>query len=347
MAFKNTEPNKREAKPAWDLVPKQLVLDIEKILQSKIIKTEIAWGGYSPSASYYLETEDGKEYFAKGTHPEQMAHGAAMLSQEIEIYKDIKYLKEISPEFLGSAKFGGEDDWYIGIWQKIDGFQKILPWDRNKELLVIKKLSEIHNDFTEADKLEKAEEYNFVDMFFKSNLLWVKIKNNIDIRNNFLSLFEDKEYAANWLDTNIDEIIKYQVKSKETTCKKSLLHFDLRSDNLGLDVNNNVLIFDWPNACYGAIIFDLIGLFITIDGEGGSKIPNLLKDYEEISKSQISIQDQKIALANISGYFACNAYRNIPEKLPRLRWIQKIQLQACLDWMETLFGFENSPKIKE
>jgi sulfur relay (sulfurtransferase) complex TusBCD TusD component (DsrE family) len=49
-------------------------------------------------------------------------------------------------------------------------------------------------------------------------------------------------------------------------------------------------------------------------------------------------------LSALAGFFADQAYRAVPPKLPRLRWMQKLMLHACLQALHRR-GIVDSPPI--
>jgi hypothetical protein len=59
----------RESKPAWCELPSELTEQVSKLLQSPIVDAEVAWGGFTPSATFVIQTGDGRKFFCKGTHP--------------------------------------------------------------------------------------------------------------------------------------------------------------------------------------------------------------------------------------------------------------------------------------
>ncbi|MGH6880006.1 MAG: hypothetical protein ACREFM_03735, partial [Hypericibacter sp.] len=60
LRFTEAPPAARENKPRWSDVPTAAVAALERALGASVAEAEIAWGGYSPSASFHLTLADGR-----------------------------------------------------------------------------------------------------------------------------------------------------------------------------------------------------------------------------------------------------------------------------------------------
>lgn len=127
LRFTEAPPAARESKPRWSDVPASAVHALERYLGASVTEAEIAWGGYSPSASFHLTLADGRHAFAKGTHPGQTREGRLSLAQEIESYRALPVLKGLAPDYLGAIEI---DDWSFLLLEAIEGARKALPWSR-------------------------------------------------------------------------------------------------------------------------------------------------------------------------------------------------------------------------
>lgn len=336
LVYDHPEPKAREDKPGFEALPPALLADIETVIGSKIIKSRMAWGGFSPAFSVCVETNNGGSFFIKGTHPEQTAHGAKMLEQEISLYKNVTALCDIAPAFHGTVALGGEDDWYLGIWEAIPGAHIIRDWDESRFDAVIMRLKQLYDhDLSKGDRSFIADmtETNFIKDIVSGEMSWQKFADNPDRQTNFANMFVDPDAGRNWLLQNSEALIGLSATPARDH-HHALLHFDMRADNIVFDATGRAWIIDWPNGCYGPIGYDVIALCCNMMADCGLPAWACLQHFESTTGFHLPQRDIDIILAQTSGYYALQAYRPVPEKLPRLRWLQKSLLFAALGWLE-------------
>lgn len=328
MAYRLPEPSRREDKPPFDAVPAALLDKIKDLLGSPVATGDIVYGGFSPSAGYRLTLEDGRKIFAKGTHPAEMSHGAATLRQEIHAYRKIGVLKDIAPRYHGFVADGDEDGWMLGFWDYIEQSPAPLQPVQLADMLV-----RMQADTDAGKNLEQAEKRNFIEFFFASDRKWKRIAAESKIREKFLTLFKDSRAADDWLSRNLSVLCALQDRIGEVSRQspRGLLHGDLRLDNIMQDKNAHLFIADWPNACYGPAVFDVAFLCAHAAASGIAPLAALFSLYHDRGGAFISTEHRHIMICSIAGFFADQAYRQVPERLPRLRWMQKIMLISLLE----------------
>jgi len=347
--FKFREPIEREKRPDWNLVPQAIVLKIENYLQDKIINGEITWGGFSNSAAFKIDLESGRKFFIKGSHPDQDSHGIKNLNQEIEIYRSISNIENISPEYIGYINDGDEDGWALAIFEYIDKVP-IAPWTEDKIISVFSTLRKIHNvKKTALDKnFPIARNKNYIERFFKPEGGWLRIREEKKIFNKFISIFEDRVKAQKWLGEILNIFCEYQLRVNDIGGHEGIIHQDLRSDNILFSKNDDIYLIDWANACYGPIVMDIAWFLPSISSESKFSFSELLFLYEEATSIKLRKIDVILAMVSISGYLADNIYRNVPDKLPRLRWMQKRIFWEILKEVSLLLDMNLSlPSIKK
>lgn len=329
------EPPKKEARPEWEALPPEVLSEIEKIT-GKIATAEIAWGGYSPSACFRATAEDGGKYFIKGSHPGQTAHGAKALRQEIHAYKTLNFLQQLAPRFHGSVSVGDEDDWRLGIWDMVDG-KTALPWTKKKTEAVVDLLWQLHSSVTRADvaDLPDGRESNHVSDFFLGERLWKRFEREDDSnrQQHFAGLFEDAGAAHRWLEKHLPELVRLQSRMYEMAGPEGVVHFDLRSDNILFNAEGRAVIVDWTDTCWGQVLLDIVLFAQCVAAESGIAPQTIIQHYETVSGHRYPREDVLSVVATVTGYFADNAWRAVPQELPRLRWVQSICLQAGLSWL--------------
>ncbi len=338
------EPAAREARPSWNEVPPALVAEIETLLGEKILGAEIAYGGYSPAADFIVRLAR-KKVFIKGTHPQQDAHGAEMLRQEVAAYQALPVLRDLSPAYLGTAGDPGPADngWLLAAFDYIDA-APTLPWTQEKLAAAFRLLGRIHNHAKTG--LPDARAKNYVEKFLKPEGGWLRFAAEPQTAAKFLTLFEDADAGRAWLAAALPLLCGLQENIGALGGPAGVLHQDLRSDNILFGLDGRAWLVDWPNACYGPVALDLAFFLPSVTAEGGGDIRALSALYRDVTGIEVSRQDMTWALASYAGHMADNAYRAVPARLPRLRWMQKSILWAMLEGLTALADIPPPPRFK-
>jgi len=122
--------------------------------------------------------------------------------------------------------------------------------------------------------------------------------------------------SSSWLQTSLPVLLDATRRAR--LHGSSLVHFDIRSDNICFEGARTLLV-DWPNACCGNPSLDFVGWLPSLTLEGGSFHKKLTREEVEL-------------LAMISGYWASRAGLPPPEGATSVRSIQLAQLRIALPW---------------
>jgi Phosphotransferase enzyme family len=122
----------------------------------------------------------------------------------------------------------------------------------------------------------------------------------------------------------------------ETLAGSTLLHCDVRSDNL-LVTAAGVVFVDWPHACVGAPVFDLVAWAPSVELEGGPPPEELLA----LSVTGASSDRDAVAplVAAFGGFLVRHSLQPSPPGLPTLRAFQAAQGAVALAWVRRLMGW--------
>ena len=125
---------------------------------------------------------------------------------------------------------------------------------------------------------------------------------------------------AAWLERSLPALI--EASDPALLAGDSLLHCDVRSDNLCLRDGRAVLL-DWNHARIGNAAFDIAAWLPSLALEGGPNPATF--GVDELA-------------AFISGYFAAMAGLPAPEGAPTVRGFQRAQLEVALPWTCAALG---------
>lgn len=125
-----------------------------------------------------------------------------------------------------------------------------------------------------------------------------------------------------WLNQALPALV-----SNEGRCQiegNSLTHWDLRSDNMCLTKDRAIFI-DWNNACLSNPQLDLGFWLPSLAYEGGPLPERIMPEAPEIA-------------AWVSGFFAARAGLPGISDAPRVRLVQRQQLETALPWAARALG---------
>ena len=120
-----------------------------------------------------------------------------------------------------------------------------------------------------------------------------------------------------WLTAALPLLLQYEEKCKPAG--DHLTHCDLRSDNMCITENNAIFI-DWNLACRSNPKLDLGFWLPSLTYEGGPEPERILPNAPEIA-------------AWVAGFFAARAGLSEVPDAPRVRLVQRQQLDAALPWV--------------
>jgi Ser/Thr protein kinase RdoA (MazF antagonist) len=112
---------------------------------------------------------------------------------------------------------------------------------------------------------------------------------------------------------------------------QTLVHGDVRADNLLLRADGTVAVVDWPHACRGPAWLDRLLLCVNLLLYGGVDVDPLVA---QLALDAGVPEDLLIdVLAGFTGYFLDAARQPPPPALPTVRAFQQAQADALLPWV--------------
>jgi len=332
----------RESKPPWDEVPSEAKIELARIAGGPIVDATIAWGGYGPSATFILRTARGEKFFCKGTHPGYTHAGQAAYELELYYYQTIPELAEFGPAFRGAVHHG---EWCLLVLDYVQRAIEVPPWTEAAFLDAITMLARFHRATPARvrDILPVAEHQTGIAALYAAENGW-KSLTAPDQRTRFFALFEARAAASRWLDAHLAEFVAHEARASKLVGPRSWVHHDIRSDNLLLRGEGPPLLVDFPFLAIGPTVMDVAFFLPSVAGEGGPHPREGLRRYEQVSGMRFDSAEVCAVVAAIAGFFAARAGQDEIPGLPRLRWVQKLQLFPSLTWLSEILGIEPPPR---
>lgn len=272
---------------------------IEAALGKRVANLRPIGRGYTPAQRLVVSFADGSSLFAKrGTTPDTVE----WLRRERRIYETLA--ASFMPHYLGWI----EDNYPILLLEDLSHAHWPPPWREDQIRDVVDTLPSLWgSSLSDIPKL--------VDLMGKHNG-WLQVAADPVP---FLSL---GMASASWLDAALPTLLA--IDSAQVVDGDSLLHLDLRSDNICFQ-DDRVVIVDWNLVCLGNPRFDLGFWLPSLEAEGGPPPEAILPDAGEIA-------------AIVSGFFAARAGLPLIPDAPNVRHIQQVQLRSALPWAVRSLG---------
>jgi aminoglycoside phosphotransferase (APT) family kinase protein len=329
----------REPKPSWSEVPAALREKIAGLVGEPIAKGEIVYGGFGPTATFALTTTSGAKHFVKGTHPGNTKEGHIAVLRECRGLTNYPELAAFGPRYLGMAE---EDGWTLAVLEFAARGKAVPPWSAADAQRAIEHVAAFHGA-TPARVATELRDIMSSDLLAKGSN-WHSL-NDARVRGSFVQLFAEPDSAERWLRAHLNTLIG--LKAQVPGGPRSWVHMDIRSDNFVFADDGRLLLVDWPVLSYGPRLLDIAFFLPSLEGEGGPACADGLSRYAAAAGLTFAAADLAIATATVAGFFAARAGEPEIAALPRLRWIQKLQLFPALGWMCDQLGIEHPPAPRQ
>lgn len=328
----------REAKPEWADVPPLLKHKIEELIGARVAAADIVWGGFGPSATFVLATESGAKYFCKGTHPGQTRQGHTALQHERVNYERFPELAQFGPAYIGGADDG---DWHVAVLDYVPRAIDVPPWTAEPTAAAIRLIAAFHRATPERAERKLTPIQHLAGFnLFRVMQGWISLAKSEEEQARFAAPFSDGGAALAWLKAHAEELAALEARAETMGGPRGWVHLDIRSDNLVFAADGKVQLVDWPILAFGPQLIDIAFFLPSLAGEGGPACGDGLRLYEHEAGIRFDDADIAIAAVTVAGFFAARAGEPEIPQLPRLRWVQKMQLFPALDWVCDCLGLE-------
>lgn len=280
---------------------------IERV-ETRLSQRAASWrrvsGGYTPAGRWVVTFEDGQSVFVKIGTTESTAN---WLRKERLFYEAVR--APFMPKFLAWDDDGEQP---LLVLEDLSGANWPPPWDAMRVQRMREALASVAATPPPTGLTRLADSAG--EMFGG----WCAIA--ADPRA-FLSL---GTCSPAWLDRCLPALIASEADGVAALDGESLLHFDVRSDNMCF-AGARTLLVDWNLACIGNPLFDVAAWLPSLEYEGGPK------------PEEVSTESSEFA-GLLSGYFASHAgLPSIPDA-PLVRRVQREQLFTALPWAVRVLG---------
>lgn len=307
-----TIPHGRTARRLeWTFLPPHVRELIEERCGSPVVDAASRGTGFTPGFASVLTCADGSRHFVKAASVKAQRMFAE--AYRIEARK-LAALPDEAP--APRLRWTHEGDWVVLSTEYVEARHPRRPW-RQADL-------ESSLDMLEAAAaaLTPAPEGLELDDFATEFAEW--------------PAYWDQIRAAQPDLAHADEAAALAARFGEVTGGTTVVHTDVRDDNILIAADGRVLLCDWNWPVVGAAWLDTLLLLIGPRGDG--------LDVERVLASRpltrdVPAEHVDIVLALVAGYFLHSASQPVPPTSPHIRDAQRWQGDVVWGWLSERRGW--------
>ena len=295
---------------AWVDVPGDVRRGIEDVLGAPVIHAESQSGGFSPGTADRVRTSTGRRAFVKAVSPDQNPDSPEIHRREAD-YLAVLPASSRLPKLIGRYDDGY---WIAMVMEEIDGECPPVPWSGAQVETAMETLAALAADLTPnpLPGLEPISE-GFSPLFAG----WRRLKD------------DPPPDLDPWIAAHLEALIELSESTLPRIDGDTVVHCDIRADNLLVEADGSMVVVDWPWAMSGADWLDRFMLLINIDLYGGH-------DVEDLVARHLTHVDPDLitgTLAGLCAFFVDSARQPPAPGLPTLREFQRAQGDSTLAWL--------------
>lgn len=301
----------------WDQLPDSLRAEVESRLGAPVVSAVGQSGGFSPGAAARLVLADGSRAFVKAVSDAQNPLSPAIYRREAEAAASLP-----SQVPAPRLKFWLDDgSWVLLAYEDVEGSNPALPWRVDELDLVLDTLCAMAASLTPAPGSAPSLAAELGEDFSGWRRLVGAPPPDLD----------------SWSARHLERLADLESGWVSGSVGDTLLHVDLRADNLIVTPERRVVVVDWSGPCTGAAWVDLVTFLVNPALFGGFDPQALLLSRPLGRRAPADAVDA--LLCALAGYFAAGSRKPAPAGLPTLRAFQRAQERVVLDWLRRRTGW--------
>lgn len=297
----------------WVHLPPPVRSTIERRVGSPVVAASSCGSGFTPGFASVLTCEDGSRHFVKAASLK--AQRAFALSYREEAHK----LRTIPPAVRAPRLqwVHDADDWVVLGIEYVEGRAPLRPWttsdlDACSQMLV-----------ATAAALTPAPGLGLVS-FAEENA-------------GLLAHWDDiPELQPDLPLPHLREAVELAHRIGEASAGDTLVHTDVRDDNLLIDGSGTVWLCDWNWPSRGAAWIDSLLLLIGPRGDGLD-----VEAHVAAHPLLAAVEPERIdvVLAFVAGHFLWSCAQPVPPSSPYIRSAQAWQAEVVWEWLAERRGW--------
>ncbi|MBB5920610.1 hypothetical protein FHR81_001640 [Actinoalloteichus hoggarensis] len=231
-------PSARAARPAWRDVPESTRLSIQARLTAPVVQALGQAGGFTPGAASRLLLADGRRVFVKALpadHPSAAAYRAeARVCAQLPI-------EAPAPRLL----FTVEKEWTALVFEDVDGREPSLRPGSPDLAAVLVAVGGLARGLTPCPLSSVPAVLDDLGPLLQG---WSALR------------VDPPADLDPWARTHLDSLVAMETAWHPWADGDTLLHNDLRPDNMIRRLDGRIMVVDWASPARGAAWLDVAGL---------------------------------------------------------------------------------------
>lgn len=297
----------------WAELPKHVRVGVERILGSQVEESIGQQGGFSPGTADRVRTSTGRRAFVKAVNP-------ALNQASPDIHRREAAITAALPSTLPAPSLIGkfdDGDWIALVLSDVDGSHPQVPWRSGELGLVLDTLlnlagTPVPQSLEHLPKLsrELAEDFGG----------WARIR------------LAPPADCDPWILDNLAGLEHLAARGVTDLDGESLVHTDVRADNILITPDGGAVLVDWPWAAIGSAYFDALTVLVNVRVfDPGFDVESVLESHPVFMEAGQERIDG--FLSGLGAYFMDMARRPAPPGLPTVRAFQQRQGDAVMGWL--------------
>ncbi|MCY9787133.1 aminoglycoside phosphotransferase family protein [Nocardiopsis sp. EMB25] len=299
----------------WDQLPAHLRQTFTTDMGGSVTDEHRQSGGFSPGMASRLTLSNGRRVFVKAIHPDRDPRAVELYRREIRIAAALPAGLP-APELLWTYD---QDDWVALAFADIDGRHPAEPWGTDDLDRVVDALAVLADQLTPSP----VATVSLIEDLAENFSSWRRLAAT--------PRAPELDQLPAWAHQNLDLLAHLEAGWEKGASGATLVHSDLRADNLLL-TPERVWVIDWPYAATGAAYMDLLLLLPSVAAGGVDPEP-VWRRYGPANEADAD--SVNAVLAAIAGDHLTQSQRPAPPNIPTLRAHQRAKGEAALAWLRT------------
>lgn len=312
-------PPARGRRMTWRALPPEVRAAVQRRVGAPVLRARSRPAGFSPGLAARLTFGSGERLFLKavGTVPNEEAPGIHRREARVSAALPPEVL---APRLLWSLD-QGPGGWVVLAFEDVGGRLPRLPWRPGELARVLGAVAAMHVVLTPSP-VEAPDAGNVMDREVSG----------------WRALARERPSGLDaWSARHLDLLCRLEDGVATAVVGRTLLHMDLRADNLLL-TDRGVFVVDWPHAAVGASWLDVVALAPSVAMQGGPPPERVLAADPTAAVADPGAIDS--AVAALAGYFTRGALSAPPPGLPTLRAFQAGQGAQARRWLARRLDLE-------